>query len=110
MRYEEVFEMLSELEIPVAYNSFDVSSYDVEPPFCVFYYPSSDNFAADDKVYSKIENVSIELYTNEKDFDLEQQIETIFDEHLIVYEKTEMYIEQERMFETLYTTQIIVNA
>ena len=54
---------------------FDYNYYQVpegmapEPPYILFYYPSSNNFAADGKVYTKITQLNIEFYSAEKDFD-----------------------------------------
>jgi len=45
-----------------------------EPPFICYLLPGSDNFAADGKVYFKINEVRIELYMDKKDVSVEKQV------------------------------------
>lgn len=53
-------------------------------------------------ICSKISEVHIELYTDCKDLSVEQQLEAVLDRHGIFYEKTETWIESERLYEVLY--------
>ena len=75
----------------------------MEPPFICYLLPGSSNFSADDKVYHKINEVHIELYTDLKDLAVEQQVEDVLDEHEIFYNKSEVWIESEKLYEVLYT-------
>ena len=59
-------QMLAELKIPFAYDHF-AEGESPDPPFICFLFPGSENFAADDVVYMEFSNLSIELYTDEKD-------------------------------------------
>ena len=101
MTYSEIAEMLEETNIPVAYDHFSEGEAP-DPPFICFLFPGSDNFSADGKVYLKICNVNVELYTDIKDPELEQMLETVLDGHGIFYQKTEAWIESERLYEVLY--------
>jgi hypothetical protein len=56
----------------------------------------------------RIEKLNIELYTDVKDFDLEKQLEQILAEHEIFFAKEETNINSERMHETIYTSDIIL--
>ena len=47
--------------------------------------------------------VHIELYTDEKNPETELLVENALDAHDIFYEKTEVWIESERLYEVLYT-------
>ena len=47
--------------------------------------PGSNNFAADGKVYHKINEVRIELYTDFKDTSIEEKVTTVLDRHGIFY-------------------------
>jgi hypothetical protein len=58
-------------------------------------------------VYQKINELNIELYTDAKDPETETQIENILIAHALLYEKSEVWIESEKMYEVLYQTQII---
>jgi len=98
--------MLEEVGLPLAYDHF-AEGESPEPPFLVFLYPGTDNLFADDTVYQKINELNIELYTDAKDPETETQIENILIAHALLYEKSEVWIESEKMYEVLYQTQII---
>lgn len=74
-----------------------------EPPFICYLLPGSDNFSADGRVYYKINEVHIELYTDWKDLAVKQKVEDVLDEHGIYYNKSETWIESEKLYEVLYT-------
>ena len=71
-------------------------------------FPGSDNFSADGRVYYKINEVNIELYCDSKDPALEATLEAVLDEHGIFYNKTEVWIESEKLYEVLYTFEMEV--
>ena len=99
---EELLQMLQEMQIPFAYHHFAEGDA-VEPPFICYLLPGSNNFSADGKVYHKINEVHMELYTDLKDLAVEQQVEDVLDEHEIFYNKSEVWIESEKLYEVLYT-------
>ena len=104
---EELLQMLQEMQIPFAYHHF-AEGEAVNPPFICYLLPRSNNFSADGKVYFKINEVRIELYTDLKDLAVEQQVEDVLDEHEIFYNKSETWIESERLYEVLYTFEMEV--
>ncbi len=97
---EELLQILSETQIPFAYHHF-AEGESPEPPFICYLLPGSNNFSADGKVYYKINEVHIELYTDLKDLAVEQQLEDVLDEHGIFYNKSETWIESEKLYEVL---------
>lgn len=99
---EELLQVLNETQIPFAYHHF-AEGESPEPPFLCYLLPGSSNFSADGKVYYKINEVHIELYTDLKDLAAEQQLEDVLDEHGIFYNKSETWIESEKLYEVLYT-------
>lgn len=99
---EELLQILNETQIPFAYHHF-AEGESPEPPFICYLLPGSNNFSADGKVYYKINEVHIELYTDLKDLAVEKQLEDVLDEHGIFYNKSETWIESERLYEVLYT-------
>lgn len=105
MTVKQVKEMLDEIGIEYRYHHFETDEA-MPPPFICWLLPGSDNFSADGKVYHKITELNIELYTDFKDMDLEEKIENVLEEHGLFYEKTEAYIESENMYEVLYETSI----
>ena len=105
MTHNELMELLEETGLPIAYDHF-AEGESPDPPFICFLYPGSDNFSADGKVWYKITQVNVELYTDLKNPELEDTVETVLDRHGIFYEKSEVWIESERLYEVLYTFEI----
>lgn len=97
--------MIEEVKLPYAYHHF-VEGESPDPPFLVFLYPNSDNFAADGMVYFKVNRLNIELYTDLKDVELEETVEAMLDKHGIFYEKSEVWIESENLYEVLYQMEV----
>ena len=104
---EELLQILSETQIPFAYHHF-AEGESPEPPFICYLLPGSNNFSADGKVYYKINEVHIELYTDLKDLAVEQQLEDVLDEHEIFYNKSEVWIQSEKLYEVLYSFEMEV--
>lgn len=98
---EKIISILEKLGIPFAYDHFSEGEAP-DPPFICFRYPSSDNFAADGTVYFDIDVVDIELYTDKKDPEIEKKIQSFLTEEGIVYEKEEVWIESEKLYEVVY--------
>ena len=105
MTIENLVEMLQELKIPFAYDHF-AEGESPEPPFICYLLPGSNNFAADGKVYFRINQVRIELYTDFKDLDLESRVEGVLDGHEIFYNKSETWIQSEKLYEVMYSFEM----
>lgn len=96
-----IVEILKITGIPFAYDHF-AEGESPKPPFICYLYPGSNNFAADGRVYFKVNEVQVELYTDVKDPQTEKKLEDAFDEAGIFYNKTETWIESEKLYEVLY--------
>ena len=105
MTIENIVEMLQEMNIPFAYDHFSEGE-SPEPPFICYLIPGSDNFAADGKVYFKMNEVRIEMYTDFKDLDLESRVEGVLDGHEIFYNKSETWIQSEKLYEVMYAFEM----
>lgn len=105
---EKIAAILEKIGLPFAYDHF-AEGESPDPPFICYLIPNSDNFSADGRVYYKINEIHIELYTDCKDLSAEQKVEAVLDEHGIFYEKTEVWIESEKLYEVLYTFEMEVN-
>ena len=105
---DEVLSILAEIGLSFAYHHF-AEGESPDPHFICYLTPGSDNFAADGKVYYKINEIHIELYTDCKDLSAEQKVEVVLDEHGIFYEKSEVWIEAEKLYEVLYSFEMEVN-
>ena len=104
---DNLIAMLEEMGLPFAYDHF-AEGESPDPPFICFLCPGSDNFSADGRVYFKVDMVHIELYTDEKNPETESRVETVLDGHGIFYDKTEVWIESERLYEVLYSFELEV--
>ena len=105
MTIENLVEMLQKTGIPFAYDHF-AEGESPKPPFICYLLPGSNNFAADGKVYFKINQVRIELYTDSKDLAVERKVEMVMDESGIFYNKSEVWIQSEKLYEVLYSFEV----
>ena len=96
---------LEQLEIPIQYRAFQVGQAP-ELPYLIFYENDSDNVFADNHNYYDVLNVSCELYTDEKDIELETKLQKLFYDLEIQYNSTETYIDSENMYLKAYDVQI----
>lgn len=104
MTLDELHNILSNLNIPVAYSHFKTS---VTPPYICYLCNDDNNFIADNKVYKKINNIDIELYTSKKDIEIESKLENFLDSNNLPYSSDETYIESEEVFKKIYTIGVI---
>ncbi|MBF4500234.1 hypothetical protein IRY55_02565 [Savagea sp. SN6] len=94
---------MDKLGLPIAYHHFNEP---VNPPFVVYYSPHVNNFVADNEIYMQTDYIEIELYTEGKDFELEQKVHDILTELNIIYGKYEAYIKEENLFMQTYELEI----
>lgn len=105
MTLEELARMLEKTGFPFAYDHF-AEGESTDPPFICYLLPGSDNFAADGRVYFRISEVRIGLYTDRKDPGAEALVETVLDDAGIFYNKSEAWIQSEKLYEVLYSMEL----
>ena len=105
MTHQEIMDMLTEMDIPFAYDHF-AEGESPDPPFMVFLYPKADNFSADGIPYYKINQLAVEIYTDLKDIELETRVEAVIESHGLFYGKSEVWIESEKLYEVLYEMEV----
>lgn len=103
MTHKELKNLLEAPGYPVAYYAFKESK---TPPFLAFVREDDDNISADNEVYARWHNYRVELYTNEKNPDIEAVFEKLFNENDIYYEIEETYVESERLHLVIFFIQI----
>lgn len=89
----------------VVYNAWPVGEAPPLPYMC-YYSTGADNFGADNKVYNSNRSVRIELYTRSKDLTTEAAIETALDGVDLYWTRDESYIDDEKVFMTIYEVTI----
>lgn len=104
---DKIVWILNEIGIPYAYDHFAEGEVP-SPPFITYLCPGSNNFSADGGVYLKITQVHIELYTDKKSHDVECLLESVLDGNGIFYEKSEVWIASEKLYEVLYSFEMEV--
>ena len=105
MSYEEINEMMQEMGFPFAYHHF-AEGESPQPPFLIFLSPGENTFSADNLMYYSFKQLNIELYTDEKSPETEKEIEEVLKAHHIFYNKTEVWIESEKLYEILYEMEV----
>lgn len=105
MSHDEVLAMMEEIGVPYSYDHF-AEGESPEPPFICFLYPDNEEFAADNVVFHSNKNFDIELYTDRKDPALEDRVEEILTAHELFFHKSEVWIEDEKLYEVLYETTV----
>lgn len=107
MTYKEVAAMVKSIGIPTAYYQFPENT-EQATPFVCFYFTGDNDFLADNSNYQAIETLVVEVYADDKNFDLEQTVESVLKSADMVWSKEETYIDTEKMFETIYTMDVII--
>ena len=107
-----LMEFKSELEtlgLPIQYQAF-ATGHAPELPYIIFYEDDSDNFFADNSNYYDGLNVVCELYSDEKDLELETKLQKLFFDNEIEYNSQQTYIDSENMYLKAYSVSIIFDA
>ena len=105
MTYEQIAEMMEEMGLPFAYHHF-AEDESPAPPFLLFLSPGENTFSADNLAYFSCKQLDIELYTDKKLPELEEQVEAVLSQHEIYYTKTETFIDSEELYEVLYEMEV----
>lgn len=112
MTYQDIKTMLDSIAVdgkPVPYAYYQFAEDTAQPPpFICFYYSGDNDFLADNSNYQRIAVLVIELYTDEKDFALENTVENALASAELVYTKNESYIDSEKMLMVTYETNVII--
>ena len=107
MSLQEVAEMIAEIGLPFAYRTFE-SGTGQAPPFICYLYTGNTPEPADNINYAKIETLAIELYTNQKDFVLEETVEAVLESHEMVFDRQETWLSDEQIQMTTYTMDVLI--
>lgn len=112
MTYQEVNTMIAGIAgstVPYAYNEFPQGTEQAPPFICFLFDDTSNDLMADNNNYIKLRPLTIELYTDNKDFVLEGTIETALKNAGLAFTRSEVYITGERMYQINYNTEVLIN-
>lgn len=104
MTLVDIFTRLYETGIPVAYNHFNVEQ---TAPYIIYYSESSNFVRADNRQYIKRNDLTVELYTNVKDIHSEELVEQALEDLGLIWERTEVWLETEKIYLNTYITEVI---
>lgn len=108
MTRKQFYDKLLAIGLPVAYLAFPINEAPALP-YIVYRFPESDDLVADNTNYRPIDSVTVELYTENKDFTLSDDVGEALNEMGLVYNRSEEYLEDERMYMTLFESEVIFN-
>ena len=107
MTYEQVGAMVEGIGLPCAYYQFREET--AQPcPFICWFFSYSNDLAADNTNWQRIRTLSVELYTNVKDFALEDRVEDALNAAGLVYSREETWLDSEKMNMVTYVADIII--
>ena len=107
MTFKQVAKMIKDIGLPYSYYQFNNDTA-VAPPFICYFYTGDNDLLADNSNYQKIENLVVELYTDEKDFANEALIETALNDAGLVYSREESYLDSEKMYMVVYSCGVVI--
>lgn len=100
MNEKELYQLLSTLGYPVAYDHF-VSPV-TSRPFILYRNASVESFKADDTTYYKPPKYEINLITDTKDIIVENRLETLLVDNHLPFDKYEDFIKDEKIYQITY--------
>lgn len=108
MTFKDVADALASTGYPVTY--FQWPEKKVPPlPYICYYYLYMNPEVADDTHHAQIYTLNVELYTKDKDFAVESQVDQILLSAGFVFTKEETFLDDENMYEILYTMEVAIN-
>lgn len=107
MTFKQIAKMIKDIGLPFSYYQFNNDTA-VAPPFICYFYTGDNDLLADNSNYQKIENLVVELYTDEKDFANEALIETALNDAGLVYSREESYLDSEKMYMVFYSCGVVI--
>jgi len=104
LTYAEVVTLLQTLGYPVTYDTFNKPQI---PPFITILSTGNDDLIADNINYLDIENFQIELYQTKYYPPVEKELDNLFKENGLAYDKSRSPIPEEDLYQTVYEISII---
>lgn len=106
MTLKEVAELIASFGLPWRYSHF---SQTPAPPYVVYYYPSENDVFGDNSNYVNKRQLFVELYTTAKNATTEATIEAKLKEAGLSWYKQTDFLNDEKLFQTTYECEVIIN-
>ena len=106
MTLKDFSELLNTLDYDVAQDEFPLE-YDAQCPYIVFEVTGTDNFKADSKVYKKILQIDVSIYSKgHADAEAMESLEELFDNNDIPWDFVGNYDHKGYDYEVVYSVTI----
>ena len=102
MTLKELYQILKKTGFSVAYREFKTKP---TIPFIAYLEENREHIYADDSIYMKFKNIRIELYTERKDPNAEEQLESVLEDAGIIYSFTDIG-RVDDLYEVVYNIEI----
>ena len=104
--FDAMLGLIETAGIPITYYSYPENEAPFLP-YAVYFFSGTRTETADNTNHIRIDTLVIELYTRQKDFGVEQDLEQILSDNELIFDKQETYLNTEGMFEIIYTMEDI---
>lgn len=106
MTTKQIFNILKETGLPVAYREFKEDE-EMNLPIIVFEEGESNVFAADGVPYYVSPTYDVELQTDDRDIPIERSVESVLLQHELFFSKSEpAYNEEEQFYSIIYRIEV----
>lgn len=102
----EIAKMVESIGLSWRYSHF---SRTPNPPYVVYYFPTENDVFADDSNYVNRRQLFIELYTQAKDQTNESLVESVLRQNGLTWYKQTDFLNDEKLFQTTYEMEVIIN-
>lgn len=106
MTRKDIADIIKSFGMPWRYSHFTKTP---TPPYVVYYYPSENDVYADDLNYANKRQLFIELFSIGKDEQSEAIIEAKLKEANITWYKQTDFLNDEKLFQTTYESEVFIN-
>lgn len=102
MTEKDLYEMLLSV-FPTCHTDWSGYKQVPDPPYIAYIDDSASNFSADNQVYHKVNNYTVELYIRKGDTESEKELEQTFDNNKVFYEKAKIWIKDINLYQVIYS-------
>lgn len=107
MTYPEIKKMIESIGLPWDYYQFEEGTKQA-PPYVVYFFEGNNDIYADNSNYQKIETLTIELYSDDKDYEDEAVIEEILTGAGLTFTKEPAFVDDEKLYMVVYQSDVLI--
>lgn len=106
MTIQQIADLIESFGLPYRMDHFES-----EPvlPYCVYYFPNSNDFFADSINYVERVPLHIEIFTKDIDLELERTISATLNQNNISFYKSRDFLNDEKIYQITFESEVIIN-